>query len=851
MEKKDVFYIGKNIIEENPIKNKEYQEILGIWMEMHPVVSDKINTILNSNLHKDYNYLSKDDLVSNEHIPEQREIQEAVDEAIALLKHMTTMKNGDHNHITYIRDTCVINNAQEEYITKHFWDFIKIVNIDYEKSADFQNLKKQLDSDNTLYILWWSSSDTYSMHFSHYHSALSELIQSVSDVYESAKYNKKIMWVCFGNQYMANLIWSQSIDHPNVTATVKWPLQISPSVCKITNNNAIPELYKNTLKWISGGLNNAKFSTAFTRSWYVEFDLLNSWNYSSIIPLIHDTASSWIVWWGTHNGNILWIQFHPEIDLKISSNNTSQKISKLLDGFWDSLWKYERQSILNNYASLNNVKKDIWESFYVFSILAFIRDIFIKMIQKRMRDHLKDDSNVSYDDIKNLIISNTSWSAHYNYDSWEKIDRDEIKKNWLKQVDESWKLLLNIREDWSVDRNINEISTILWIKSLDTFIKEHKQLLWHEIYKIRDFWAWDGSTLKELYRKLSNENIALYWVGDYIYMDLYSSIQKSNISLSIPENILKKFIQELYQVIEKTQWSTVYEKISHALNNHSFTIEKTKYATDYAVIKQILLKNFYSMFPGFFERIFLSKFNTFYLENKTIWNIDFQYAIRSTSHIWWREYMKVLNDFIYNSAHKWTIYFDNGIHQSYTWIPRILEIANIYSSAKNTHEFKLIYNLETNYFTSVIIWEWNILQKIDLEKHLAHGNVCVDPIQAAESSFFQLEYFLRHFINYNFKNIDIFWDFNQEIIESLIQITHKIWEKNLWYIYTIILDLINYISANYQSKIGQEKEDMIQYNLISIDTLKSYSINWITLQSIIEKEIYVPEWMNIYGKRKF
>lgn len=64
--------------------------------------------------------------------------------------------------------------------------------------------------------------------------------------------------------------------------------------------------------------------------------------------------------------------------------------------------------------------------------------------------------------------------------------------------------------------------------------------------------------------------------------------------------------------------------------------------------------------------------------------------------------MKVISDYFHNSAKPGSIYLDNGIHQSYTSIPRIKELHDVALDLAGS-KFKLIYDTRTNYFSSVII----------------------------------------------------------------------------------------------------------------------------------------------------
>lgn len=173
--------------------------------------------------------------------------------------------------------------------------------------------------------------DTYSIDQSHYDSYLAQLIKDVSDEYSPRYLNKRFVWVCFWQQYLANIIWIANIRNSSgIIATIKWPAQLAPSNCTITELEYVNPIFEKILKWLSDNWNNHHFSSIFTRSWYVDFDLLKSkWNLG-VVPLITDDASSWTVWWWSKNWNILWVQFHPEISFKKNKNTLTKELKKIL-----------------------------------------------------------------------------------------------------------------------------------------------------------------------------------------------------------------------------------------------------------------------------------------------------------------------------------------------------------------------------------------------------------------------------------------------------------------------------------------------------------------------------------------
>ncbi len=60
--------------------------------------------------------------------------------------------------------------------------------------------------------------------------------------------------------------------------------------------------------------------------------------------------------------------------------------------------------------------------------------------------------------------------------------------------------------------------------------------------------------------------------------------------------------------------------------------------------------NIYTLFSGYLERIYISKFNDLYIDDNVISQIDFQYSIRATSHVGGREWMKIISEHCNYSA---------------------------------------------------------------------------------------------------------------------------------------------------------------------------------------------------------
>jgi len=260
-------------------------------------------------------------------------------------------------------------------------------------------------------------------------------------------------------------------------------------------------------------------------------------------------------------------------------------------------------------------------------------------------------------------------------------------------------------------------------------------------------------------------------------------------------------------------------------------------------LKSFVTENIYTLFSGFFQKIYISKFNDIRIQDSVISRVDFQYSIRATSHVNGREYMKIISEYFYNSAKPGSIFIDNGIHQSYTSIPRLKELYEISFDIVGG-EFKLVYDTQKNYFSSVIITKWVTYSDEFWKPHLDVNHILVPLKEGYRSTFFQLEYFIRNFITANFKNSIVFWNFNEQIINTLKIIMEELKNKNTEKISGIILDLINHIAENYHDK-------WVHYNHIDISILDTYLLDGENLKTILQRDIFIPSWMNISADRDY
>lgn len=870
--------IGDTLLN-NPLENTNYLNILGLlptlWVEIKKRVIDL--------LHQKYNLIQKESLNPNI-LTSDRNLQIAKSQIIQYLYELEKL-TGNSKSITIFWDDCFTNTLLLNIISKilgekNFERFVSIRDINF--NAPYNNTNFAVES-NTLLIFWGSLNDTYTIDDTYYHWEFAETIKKLWDNFDIADTNNRAMWICFWQQYFANLLWIQNNHSSSIIATYRGLAQFWPSNCSLENHKYISKIYQEALLWVSNFWLNEKFSTFFTRTWYVDFDLLKTWHDSLVVPLIRDDITETIVWWGTKNWNILWVQFHPEISYFHDRWFLQDNIESILP-YLSQYKNYEK--LIENFNFDTGfekiIEKDIWEYFYTYALLAFIRSIKNKYISthKTTQTLGKTKENLHYQpalkELTTLVRNKVDTLLAILNPS---INDNKERLSFLKKIDESGRLLLNSKLDWKVNRGIEEVSKVLWFNNIwevlishIDFIKQHSPE--RKVYFFRDWWAWDGSLLKDLYSQYKWKDILFYWVWDYIYFDMYPSLKLKWKQLWIPEEVIVLLFEQFLMNYSKfdngniqSKVKTAFEKtkidVSQKIHKSSITSEKTAMFSEeweydiwnnsieyiknsYETIEQLkkyIVDNFYSLFEWYFERIYISKFSDFSINVSSISKVDFQVSIRSTSHVDDREYMKIILDYIDKSANPGSIYIDNWVHRSYTGSPRIYQLYELSKMRKDT-AFSLIYDENTNYFTGVIIQEKPYHDDNFFAEKLKEGYKIVSLEDAYQATFFRLEYFIRNFIVKNFKNYDVFWDFNSEILSTLKEIMHLLQENHTGEIKGIILNLINYIATNY-------KNDNIIYDLVNLDILEKYSIWSSSLEQIVSWKIYTPEWMNLNAKRMY
>lgn len=848
----------------NPINDRQYQEILGL----NPTLSSEIKRSVENVLFEDIVPILLEELNDNQNIVSLEHIEEAKKQILFLLEELEEL-TGDTKRIQVVIDSCFTNAMLLVLLERilgpeAFQKYVNVVNINYETPSTNDYLEENLENNHSLILLWGSLSDVYSMHSSHYDWYLANLIKQVWDEYYQKFLNKRILGICFGQQFMANIIGLINKNTSGIIATVKWPSQFAPSNCKLENLSFVNPVFTQALSGVSNFWTNWEFTSVFTRTGYVKFDLLNTGGPLAVIPLVKDQVTGWVVGWWSKNGHIMGVQFHPEIQLLSWKKFLKTSLEHVMR------WNPNAQDYLGNFEVEGIVKKDIWDAFYVFAILAFLQDIKSTYLNLWSIYDEVDIPEVDYHETVQRLMHTTANRVDYL------VHPQGLNiQQWIESIDTKWRLLMNHILDWKVNRGIEEISEILWMKSIVWLIDKHMLVQWSKNYIVRDLWAGDGNMIGELQEKLKDKSAIIYGTWDYIYFDLYSCItKKTNFPSQIPDELIILFVEKVIFEFKKIDSHSTIERLKKAIQNLEFspndTIIKSSmtskttcmfenenvtglpeeiqsnfdhYLPILHEMQQYVTEHFYSLFSDSFQKIYISKFSDLFIHDEVISKIDFQFSIRATSHVSGREYMKVISDYFYNSAKPGSIFLDNWVHQSYTSIPRLKELYEVWLDLVDS-KMRLIYDAKTNYFSSVIITKQNHYDDEFFADFLSPTSKIVPLREAYKSTFFRLEYFIRNFIISNFKNHIVFWDYNSHIIDTLKTIMEKLVAKETDSIAFDILNLINHIASTYTN-------NGVSYNAIDISLLQNYQIDGESLSDIIKSEVYIPEWMNIHANRKY
>lgn len=832
----------------------------------------------------------RDDLPKNSNILSLKALGEIRELMISNLNEMCEILDWK-KPIVFIADSCFTNQLLIKQLFNILFEdfdrFVDIVEIDYENPLNNLHLKDKIYN-NSIIILWGSFSDTYTIPDSMYSWPLFDLIKELSKDTVWIEINNKILWVCFWQQYINNIMWIDRIFSERIMTTIKWvsqfwlmPFEFDKNVKNVEN---IHYMYRWIVNALSNYGKNKWFTWVLTRTWHVDFNLLNSFtvNSSSYVPIVNDTITWSPIIWGTKNWNILWNQAHLEVnlfeDLKILEDESEKLIPFLEDNYWKNV-----SNILTNINSKHWVNNSMWDIFYISSLneLSFW---IVKKYQAFEREKNKKNEytyfpkNVceKFDDV--LL----DWVSEFNF-------KTKVKNSkYIQNLDYQWKLKMLTTLDWKVSRWLNEIWKTIWLWNMRWFIEGHKAFIeslptcyhWDSAilnwsnsdintndkipYVFRDFWAWNWELVKEVD---AIDWVYSYWIWDYAYFDIYEWIKNHKAFNDIPVNIIKILVQELFEHFDEDTEKSYPILIKRAIKKVTFKIktisdssmfsDKTDMFNDtdktlnledqdfinknperLNEIKDYIMNNFYELIEWYFEKLMVSDFDSLNIRNKYIKQSDFQTAIRSTSHIDWWTLTKTLIEYVKYYSKPWSIYFDNWVVRSYSSVPRIKEYIDLEEKFKNIKIY-FTYDISSNYISSAVILKEPYVNTDLIKKHLDKNIILLKSNDLYSNSFFRIERFYRELIILCFKNYKVFYNKNKEIMNFLKFLSLEIKTMNNSDIKKIILIWINNLIYSVNKDFWEK------YSKLTIKDLNFYiSKTDPTVRDILGWNINIQDWFN-------
>ncbi len=911
-------FIGK----QNPTEDPTYHsEILDLFPTLRTEIIKILEQKTRSNPEQNHEWrvLSK-----NEGIVSKEDLELHKAKLFESFEKQYTM-TGNKKPLVVVRDTCFTNDLLEGSLLRIFGQdlyekYVDFVNIDYWAEDSFFVDSKNIDiccdniHPNAIILLWGSLADTYTIPLSHYGGKLASIIRDNLMQIPPKGVNNRILGICFGQQFVANLLGSIHKESPAIIATIKGVAQFMPAECTMENMDNVPDMAKQAFDGITNFGTNFSFTSAFTRSGHVDFNLLDSKQKILVTPIARDVITGGCIGWSFRRA--IWFGWHPEIRFKEDSPVLTDKMSMLAYALKKD-YGDEILGIANNFA----LKKDttpiqnIDEAFYVFALKAMSDDIVAHIWDREEKLSISPlisrsvpEESIYYQRLGSLLLTvyNKVTSILHGLEPDFMRLKVENKHDMLTRLDFSKKLILNSKYDWKVNRWNAETSALLGFKNLAQMTND---IVSHMNakgdggpYIFRDWGAGNGTLLKELHENLPDKNIIFYGVGDAIYFDLYQWLKKfHHLYPDIPEEVLVLLTQkviEKYNVLEEGDawrhytWiedgekrGNLYAKVYHILEdvellptdtiffasmfsrvttmfpgeNIKILSQETQayilsHPEEISLLKKRIRNQFYTFFEGFFERIYIADFAKFCMSDQELLQADIQVAVRSTSHVDNSDYVKVLSEYIQSYSRDGSVLFENGVHRSYSSVPRIAElkfIANHHASEGVTID--LVYDTKTNYFSTAIIQKRSILPKDFFEKHLSEGSVLVTIQEASECVFFKFEAFFRNFLVSSFRDYDIFFEFNGEIVKFLRKSIYWLEDKkNSDLIFNNMTILVNSMVDFYRN---WENNQQREYDYITLDSLLFFrDSNGESLYEIIYEESTHPQrentWFNPDGKRR-
>lgn len=747
--------------------------------------------------------------------------------------------------IIFVSDWCFTNELFIRELWEILWyDYDKFVN-EVSISYNDNSLNNHLNNfmyENSIIIIWWSYTNIEEINPDVLNWDFLNFIKKI--LYN--KINSKVIWICWWYQLVSHIIWLNEVDSEKIMTTYLWEAQFWTMPWKLAINiNNIPYVYRNALYSITKNWDNQYINSVLTRTWHIVDNLI--WSFKllpqSLFPIVIDPITwSNRIWWST-NWQFFWVQDHFEInpatDTDLVLLNLLPFIQKLTDIYWKKI-----NNILNNFEIQRNISNITWRPMYAWILSWFANSIIQKyhfFSNESKQEYWKKHYSLSWENLESIILEENFWESKNILSSG----------SFFERLDNHWILKILPILDWSISRGVDEVSEILWI-DLISFIKNHKSFLeynsintWN--YVIRDLWAWKWELINEI--QTSNNlklNTIIYWISDYAYFNIYEWLillnNSGKLSKFIPENIIKIFVEELIEIYKWIWDGNEKGKIIQTLSKIRLKATKFKICTMFSKnktykfndnedsltqneiqflennseiideLKEYIKNNFYELVIWDYSKIIFWNFNSSYILNKIIKQVDLLIAIRSTSHIDSSSLLTVWKNFIDIFAKPWSIFIENWIIRSDSWVPRINEIIQLWKN-NNLIRILFIYDNKTSYITWAIINKFPFFPMNQIP--IDDNHILLSPEEIEECSFFKLERLFRELLIFTFKDLKYNHDKNKQIMHFLKFLSNEISLNNNCNIKELIINEINRLIDEINEEYNKQylKMDINIFNL--------------------------------------
>lgn len=414
-----------------------------------------------------------------------------------------------------------------------------------------------------------------------------------------------------------------------------------------------------------------------------------------------------------------------------------------------------------------------------------------------------------------------------------------------------------------------------------------------------DFGAGNGTFLSEMRKRFeTNETAFFYGVGDRVYFDLYQGISQK--CPDIPERVRMAFVQEVirrYVLVPPTVESTLMAKFGEIFKDFYIDVnvpidfssmfssgtvmfsgeseirleeaEKIWIRRDpgrkIATLVADLVDNPYFFIEGSFDRIAIADFRDYEPPEGAVPKEDLRVSVRGTSHLDAGDLSTVLDRFAAKEAAPGSVFVDNGVHRSYTSVPRLKEYLNLQSRYPDKIRVMMAYDRDTNYFCSALV-EKAPFHDASFYKHVflperpgPNGTrfqsiVPVSIVEAEAHPFFRFERFFRDFLVSNFRSYEIFWFFNADIVSFLGDAVHLLAQGHSEEIRSRFVHLVERfcLQLNERAMGDMTAEPDILYVPITDDDLSSWtSKDGDTMDSVLKTPYFPTDWFNADAKRRY